>query len=220
MTRAFSVTALCCLVLLFGAHPRANGVVIPLPSTGTDSSGNLLPGGSADPHYQVFGPAVPGGAPAAVYSPSSIWFQWVPDDPNSGWIGFQDSFSTSPHGDYTYELTVDLTGYDPSTASISGNWAADQFGSIKLNGNATGASVPDGNWNAANAPNLTPFTISSGFQSGINKLDFVVNEPDDGDGLRVRNLALTATAVPEPSTITLCCLAAASSILLRRRRAA
>jgi hypothetical protein len=207
------------LVLMFQIS-SAHATVISLASTGTDSSGNLLPGGSADPHYSVSGPGVPGGGPAAVYSPSSIWFQWVPDDPHSGWIGFQDSFSSSPHGNYTYELSFDLTGYNPATASLSGSWAADQFGSINLNGNATGVSVPDGNWNAASFPNLNPFTISSGFHSGVNTLDFIVTEPDDGDGLRVRDLALTATPVPEPST--LCLLIGAAIVagigLIRRRR--
>ncbi len=182
----------------------ARGAVIPLPSTATDSSGNLLPGGSFDPHYRaVIGPGVNAVGPAVVYSAPNIWSQWVPDDPHSGWIGFRDSSDSSPHGDYTYELLVNLTGYNPATASISGSWAADQFGSINLNGAATGVSVPDGNWNAANAPNLNPFTISSGFHSGINTLDFVVNEPDGFDGLRVTNMSLTATPVPEPTT---CCL--------------
>jgi hypothetical protein len=124
-----------------------------LPSSGTDAAGNLLPGGSIDPHYTVVGPGVPSGASAFVYSPPSIWNQWVPDDPHSGWIGFQDSFSSSPHGTYTYELKFDISGYDPATASLSGTWAADQYGSINLNGAAAGVSLADGNWNAASAPN-------------------------------------------------------------------
>ena len=211
-----AVLGLILLVQISSAH----ATVIQLPSTGTDSSGNLLPGGSADPHYSVSGPGVPGGGPAAVYSPSSIWVQWVPDDPHSGWIGFQDSFSSSPHGNYAYELSFDLTGYDPATASLSGSWAADQFGSINLNGSSTGVTVPDGNWNAALFPNLNPFTISSGFHSGINTLDFIVTEPDDGDGLRGRDLALTVTPVPETSAF--CLLTAAAVVagigLIRRRR--
>lgn len=210
--REYVAISLCGLALAMASSvSSARGAVIPLPSTGVDGAGNLLPGGSADPHYTVTGPGVPGGGPAFVYSPPNIWPQWVPDDPNSGWIGFQDSSSSSPHGNYTYELPVDLTGYDPSTASISGSWAADQFGSISLNGAATGVSVPDGNWNAANAPNLNPFTISSGFHSGINTLDFVVTEPDDFDGLRVRNMTLTATPVPEPSA---CCLLIGGAVIV------
>ena len=212
------------LVLIGTAHiSTASATVINLASTGTDASGNELPGGSADPHYSVTGPGRPGGGPAVVYSPGSLFGGWVPDDPHSAWIGFQDSFSSSPHGDYTYELQFDLTGYDPTTASISGSWAADQFGMITLNGLATGVSVPDGNWNAADFPNLNPFTIpagiSSGFHSGVNRLDFVVTEPDDGDGLRIRNLTLTATPVPEPSTLGLIIAATAAVVVsLSRRR--
>jgi len=203
--RAFVAVSLCGLALYLALKDSsARGAVIPLPSTATDGSGNLLPGGSFDPHYRaVIGPGVNAVGPAVVYSASNIWSQWVPDDPHSGWIGFRDNSDSSPHGDYTYELLVNLTGYDPATASISGSWAADQFGSINLNGAATGVSLPDGNWNSANAPNLNPFSISSGFHSGLNTLDFVVNEPDGFDGLRVSSMTLTATPVPEPST---CCL--------------
>jgi hypothetical protein len=207
------------LVLLGIAQcSTARATVINLPSTGTDAGGNALAGGSADPHYTVTGPGRPGGGQAVVYSAGSLFGGWVPDDPHSAWIGFQDSFSSNPHGVYTYELQVDLTGYDPTTASISGSWAADQFGSINLNGVPTGQSVPDGNWDASSHPNLSPFAISSGFHSGINTLDFVVTEPDDGDGLRVRNVALTATAVPEPSSAALLIVAAAAAIGLGRRK--
>jgi hypothetical protein len=213
---ALAALAIIGVVQISPAHATA----IPLPSTGTDASGNELPGGSLDPHYSVTGPGRPGGGPAVVYSASSLFSGWVPDDPHSAWIGFQDSFSSSPHGDYTYRLTIDLTGYDPTTASLSGSWAADQFGSINLNGLATGVFVPDGNWNAGAFPNLNPFTIPPGlFHSGVNILDFVVTEPDDGDGLRVRNLTLTATPVPEPASIFILLAAAATvSLGLIRRR--
>jgi hypothetical protein len=146
-----------------------------------------------------------------VYSQSSLFGGWVPDDPRSAWIGFQDNFSSSPHGVYDYQTTFDLTGYDPSTASISGSWSADQFGSINLNGVPTGQSVPDGNWDGGAHPNLNPFAISSGFHAGTNTLDFIVTEPDDGDGLRIRNMTLIATAVPEPST---CCLLIAGAAIV------
>jgi hypothetical protein len=214
--------ALVAFALVLAMHaPSARATVIPLPATGTDSSGNALPGGSADPHYTVTGPGIPGGGSAAVYSPPNLWGQWVPNDAHSAWIGWSDNSDTSPHGNYTFELKFSLAGFNPASASLGGSWAADQFGSINLNGNSTGVSVPDGNWNAANAPNLTPFTISSGFQSGINTLDFVVDETDGFDGLRVRNLSLTATAVPEPSAPCLLLTAGASGLfglIWRRRR--
>ncbi len=211
---------LCLALVLIGVAQlsSAHAAVINLPSTGTDASGNELAGGSPDPHYSVTGPGRPGGGPAVVYSQGSLFGGWVPDDPHSAWIGFQDSFSSNPHGIYTYELQVDLTGYNPSTASISGSWAADQFGSINLNGIPTGQTVPDGNWDAGSHPNLSPFTISSGFHSGVNTLDFIVTEPDDGDGLRVRNVTLTATPIPEPSTLGLIIAAGVAAVMVFGRR--
>jgi hypothetical protein len=61
-------------------------------------------------------------------------------------------------------------------------------------------TLPDGNWNSSTNPNLTPFTITSGFVAGVNTLDFQVTFPDGFDGLRVRPMTLTVSAVPEPAT--------------------
>jgi hypothetical protein len=169
----------------------STAAVLPLPSTGVDPSGNVLPGRAGDPHYTVRGPGLSFGVPAVVYSSPNVFSGWVPDDPHSAWIGFPDSSDSSPHGDYTYELLFDLSGYNPSSASLSGNWAADQFGHIVLNGADTGVSVPDGNWDGGSHPDLIPFSITSGFKAGTNALDFVVNEPDGFDGLRVRGLSLS-----------------------------
>ncbi len=183
------IVAVCGAILFNSTAGRA--MQLALPSTGTDAAGNVLAGGSADPHYTVFGPGIPVAGLAAVYSPQNIFPGWVPNDAHSAWIGWSDNSTTSPYGDYIFELQFSMIGFDPATASLSGSWAADQFGSIRLNGHSTGISLADGNWNGASAPNLTPFTISSGFTTGTNVLDFTVNEPDNFDGLRVRNLALT-----------------------------
>ena len=37
-------------------------------------------------------------------------------------------------GEYVYRTTFDLTGFDPATVSVSGMWAADDAGGIRLNG--------------------------------------------------------------------------------------
>jgi hypothetical protein len=162
--------------------------------TGVDSGGSVLPGGSSDPHYTVSGPGVTGTQSAVVYSPANLWSQWVPNDANSAWIGFKDSSDTSPHGTYTFTTTFSLTGFNPSSASLTGRWAFDQSGSLFLNGTLE-QSVPDGNWNAGNNPNLTSFTISSGFVAGTNTLTFSGSFPDGFDGLRVEPMTLTATPV-------------------------
>ena len=41
-------------------------------------------------------------------------------------------------------------------------WAADQFGSIVLNGVDTGVSLPDGNWDGGANPNLNSLVITAG----------------------------------------------------------
>jgi len=70
------------------------------------AAASVLPGGSSDPHYTVTGPAVVGTEQAVVYSSSSQWFQWVPNDANSAWIGFKGSSDTSPHGTYTFQNDI------------------------------------------------------------------------------------------------------------------
>jgi hypothetical protein len=157
---------------------------IALFGTGTDSRGRALRGGRMDSHFTI----LETGKPAVVLS--QLWHQWVPDDATSAWIGWVDNPYPGHYGWYTYETTFDLSGYNPATATLSGEWAADQYGHILLNGAETGVSVPNGNW----AGPLTPFKISSGFQDGINTLDFVVLMPDGYDGLRVKDMKVKVAA--------------------------
>ncbi len=181
-------------------------------NTGVNANGNALAGGSLDPHFSVIsGPApLSYPVPAVVYTssnPNNISSSWVPDSSTSAWIGFNNTSNDSVNGKsyfgtYTYRMTFTL-GSSLTTAVLSGFWAADQNGSIALNGQTTGAgwsgtTLADGNWNSSSFPNLNAFTIASGFKSGLNTLDFIVNEPDGFDGLRVAGLTLTTTVNPSP----------------------
>ena len=116
---------------------------------------------------------------------------WVKDDAHSAWIGWQDAPYPGNYGVYTFRTTIDLTGADVSNVKITGLWAADQYAHIDLNGKATGQSVGDWNWEGSKFPNLNPFSISDGFISGMNTLDFVVTMPDGYDGLIVRDIAVS-----------------------------
>ena len=198
MKTPFKIFAVCATLVCASAL-SAFATSLTVFGTGADSSGLVLPGGSSDPHYTVTGPGVVGTQPAVVYSPANLWSQWVPNDANSAWIGFKDSGDTSPHGTYTFETTFDLTGYDPSTASLIGRWAMDQLGSLYLNG-VLEQSVPDGNWNAGVNPTLNCFTISSDFVAGMNVLTFSGPFPDGFDGLRVEPMTLTATPSGVPDS--------------------
>src|SRR4029079_10688907 len=123
-------------------------------------------------------------------SPISPDGTWAANGPNSRWIAplaDQSTGSGNLGGRYTYRLTFDLLNLDPSTVTLNGQWAA--FGALPdllLNGKSTSLQIgpfePD--------RLLRPFTLSSGFVSGINTLDFVVLDTASADvtgstGLRV-----------------------------------
>lgn len=104
----------------------------------------------------------------------------------------------------TFRTTFDLTGFDPTTASIDGLWGTDNVGvDILLNGVSLGISLPGvivGNFSSLHA-----FTIASGFQSGVNTLDFVVfgDAPPSAFRAELSGAADTAAAVAEPGGLDL-----------------
>ncbi|MGD0233892.1 MAG: PEP-CTERM sorting domain-containing protein [Syntrophorhabdales bacterium] len=193
------VVSLCCLWAV-----QAEAVPIPgLFNTGVDNSNALLPDGTIDPHYTLTaapGFTVPRGT--VVYNPSSYTFyNWVANTANSQWIGLQSTARYYSAGLYDYDITFDLTGLNPATAVITGEFAADNNAVIYLNGTSTGATTPTLGFSS-----FTPFTISSGFVSGVNTLKFQVTNLADvatfggPTGLQVQ-LSGTANSVPEPLSL-------------------
>lgn len=170
----------------------------PIPDlfpTGVDNSGNLLPAGSSDPHYTLSGG---GGAPTFVVNEGFPIGPWMSNGPDSKWIApMADQSGGSNAGDYNYRISFDLDGLQPDSAQITGQWSSDNVGSaILLNGSATGFSH-GGNFGA-----FERFSIDSGFVSGINTLDFVVNNAGasaNPTGVRIE-LGGTADVEPPPGT--------------------
>jgi hypothetical protein len=119
-------------------------------------------------------------------------------------------------------LTFSLSGLNPATAQITGQFAADNhITATKINGTTVAGATTD------TFGSYTSFAINSGFISGINTLDFLVLDDGAPMSLRVNALAGTADplvgAVPEPSTwLTLGAglLAVMSMVRLRNRAAA
>src|SRR6185295_16091482 len=97
---------------------------------------------------------------------------WVAEGPLSRWIAPQASQMTgNAPGRYTYTTTFDLTGFDPSSARITGNLSSDDLLPIvRLNGNVL-SGVTAGGFNA-----FFPFSIPKGsaFVDGLNTLEFVI----------------------------------------------
>jgi hypothetical protein len=96
----------------------------------------------------------------------------------------QASTSASAAGDYVYRTVLDLTGRDPSTLIINGQWVTDDTGNdIQVNGHSTG------NGKSLAFTGYTAFNIygTNGlFVAGKNTIDFLVNNAALGStGLRV-----------------------------------
>lgn len=187
--------------LLLAVSAQAN--IIELWNTGVDSTGTSLSDGATDPHYTLTTkPAGEAGTVTVLTSAGGFPIPpWLGDSTISAWIGLG---SNAKNGTYIYETTFDLTGLIPSTASISGRWSTDNDGiKILLNGVDTGA--PATSFTQFSAGYAT-FTISSGFQPGVNTLAFWVNNGNadypngSPTGVRVE-MHGTAAPVPEPTTV-------------------
>jgi len=166
-------------------------------NTGVDNNGVALSDGAVDPHYKLVAssdPAFPG--PNAYASMPIAGGYWLANTSQSRWIGpamnegYPSGAPSHPGGPYTFRLSFDLTGFDTTTVQVTGGWCADNSGTMQLNGHAAGAATPG-------YGSLTPFTITTGFKSGINTLDFISNNLAGGGAnptaVRVQGLAGTAT---------------------------
>ena len=165
------------LALVAGAHAAA----IPLFNTGVNASHVALPGGSADPHYDVLST----GLDAVVVT--NLAGSWLPNTATSQWI-WQNA-TALPAGTFTFRTTFDMTGLDLLSAIISGRWSTDNIGTnILINGAPTGQT-------SSGFTAWTNFSIlNTSLVAGINTLDFVVT--DQGSPGAFRAEFLTATANP------------------------
>lgn len=163
-------------------------------STGVDASGAVLSDLSVDPHYQLVTNADSTSTEALVHDTTVfpiVAGPWVMPNTSSAWIAPRGDTVAAASGVYVYKTTFDLTGLNPKTAVILGNWGADNDGmtmatDILLNGVPMGIKIAPFN-------TLTPFlvtnTASANFFAGVNTLEFRVQNDGAGyTGLRVENL--------------------------------
>jgi hypothetical protein len=167
----------------------------PIPglfNSGVDDTGAVLADNAIDTHYTItLNPD--GGLPDAIVEDSTrfpiVAGPWMANSTTSKWIGPRFFTEQAAGGDYTYSITFDLTGLDPASAIVTGQWTSDNAGpDILINGVSTGNSNP------GSFGTYTAFTISTGFIDGLNTLEFRVNNAALGyTGLRVE---LSGTAFP------------------------
>jgi hypothetical protein len=205
-----SVAALCSADTITG-----------LCNTGQETcEGALAANGAADSHYVIVSGPVTGTTYVGRNS------AWVANDSLSQWITPAGGVDGVAGGYYTYETTFQTVG---TSFIISGLWTSDNAGyDIILNGKslrngeiAGSGLIPYGT-GPFSFQTVTPFSISSGFVSGVNTLDFVIgngdfaagNDPGGPSGLRVEMTGVAAT--PEPGTMALSSLFLIAIVLSRR----
>jgi hypothetical protein len=173
-------------------------------------TGYGLNAGQTDTNYAfavVSGTATGTGGFGVVASP--VWpvgDPWVANTATSQWLSptvdtgnFGVPYDPSTTGQYTWTLTFNLTNYNASTASFSGQWAADNGGTVTLNGTPIGStSLGFTTWS-----NFDALSGSGAFNAGQNSLVFTVdNYAGNGvlnpTGIQVRFDSSAVNTVPEP----------------------
>jgi hypothetical protein len=193
--------------LIAGVAVPAQAVTISgLYNTGVDASGNkLADNDAAEIHYLVNGSAtaVTYTHPAYLVASDGVFIS-----ASSG-----GGYSVNPNN---YTLTFDLTGLQAKTATISGNFAADNYASVYLNGTLIAAQPAATIFE--NFQQLTSFSANSGFLAGINTLRFEVTDTGPPSALLVSGITGSALAVPEPAEWALLIGGFAFAGLAARRR--
>jgi Carboxypeptidase regulatory-like domain len=160
-------------------------------NTGVDNNRMTLPGGTPDPHWQVFDAAGVLLGPAVVVTeqhPFGLYFTTN----DSMWIWLNADGSGPVDQGFRFHLEFALASVEPTTR-ITGDWGCDNLGVISLN-NRPPAGTGITNLPVFTEGNFTSskhFMIVAPFQVGLNTLDVTVTDRGNPGGLNVSKLLLT-----------------------------
>jgi hypothetical protein len=228
--RLASITSLSALAVgLLAVSAGAATVNLPVFSTGNNGS-TLITAGNLDTTYTLT--SAPAGVTTGV-SPivtNDHPSPWVPNSPTfsesaSKWVSPGPSIDGQhnyPAGTYDYTTTFTLTSADElNTGEIILSATGDNTIHVFFNGTLIGGNNSSTSYSAFSGP----FTITSGFQDGINTLLFVVTNAAGNptpSGLDVSISQATIDTVPEPSAVAAFSIAGImlGGLLLRGRRMA
>jgi PEP-CTERM motif. len=232
---------LVCLVLASGLVSAAT---IDVYSTGyTAGGGSKVFPGFADGNWTLesgpgtsvrspFAPFVTLGSLLGTFPFSTgAWFKDGSFGSTSEWVSpVARETSSNPNSaviPYVYQETFSLSGLDVSTVVITGEWSADNYGYIVVNGTKVSIDGTGGDGIIPNSPgefkSFTNFVLNSSnatFLSGTNTIQFdVFNNPNgspDVTGINVDIKSATGDPVPEPITFGIMGFGLAALGLLRR----
>lgn len=217
----FGMLRLSLLAITAMLATGGTALALPIPglfNTGVDNAGNWVPpaaGGVPDLHYTVT--VSPLGAFTPVTVNETIFpiggGPWVANNPGSRWIGPTQNFGNGPPGTYIYETQFTLPANTIlSTAIITGLWGTDDASAdIFLNGNQQFQT-------SAGFTTLVPFVVQTGFQIGLNTLEFRLVNAGGPTGLRID--AICGYYIPEPATCSVVLGALLLGFVHVRRRVA
>lgn len=142
---------------------------------------------------------------------------YAPDTGTSAWVSTAASGNASASGYYVYQLLVDLTGVDPATAVITGQFSTDNEGFIRVNGGTNAATSSFSGFTA-----MTSFTLNSGFIAGINSIQVGANNAGNPTAFHVLFTSATASPIQVPTmpewVLLILALILVTTIVLTLRR--
>ncbi len=110
--------------------------------SGLVNTGGSFASGAQDTNYSLngssFGYVTSNGTfpLAGNWMANTITSKWITPTTSQG-----ESFDPSANGTYSWKLNFDLTGFNASTASFTGRFAADNNAKVKLNGTEVGSAT-------------------------------------------------------------------------------
>ena len=203
------------LTALLSTASLAQAATLAVHNTGVDAGDTVVAMGDATSFWTLAAQPASAGLTLGANPVRFKHPSYFADTATSAWVAGSTNGVDNVVGAFAYELTVDLTGFDPDSAVISGIFGTDNDGSIALNGNAPAATTAFAGFGAP-----TAFTFSDGFVAGLNTITVAFNNGGGPTAFHVQFSSATASPVPLPGALGLLAGGVTCLGVLRRRRAA